>query len=77
MGLFITKEIDPRLKKEGIPVTDENRYLVYNIGPGIIPLLAEKKLSPAKKAALERYMRINGKKAQETQIAWAKRRGQH
>lgn len=75
MGLFITKEIDPRLKKEGIPVTDENRYLVYNIGPGIIPLLAGKKLSPKKKADLERYMRINGKKAEETQIAWAKRQG--
>ena len=75
MGLFITKEIDPRLKKEGIPVTDENRYLVYNIGPGIIPLLAGKKISPEKKASLERYMRINGKKAEETQIAWAKRQG--
>ena len=75
MGLFITKEIDPRLKKEGIPVTDENRYLVYNIGPGIIPLLAGKKISPEKKASLERYMRINGKKPEETQIAWAKRQG--
>ena len=75
MALFITKEIDPRLKKEGIPVIDENRYLVYNIGTGIIPLLAGKKLSPERKADLERYMRINGKKVEETQIAWAKRQG--
>lgn len=73
MALLISKEIDPALKRYGIPITDENRYLVYNIGSGVLPLLAGKNVSNS--AKLEKSMRLNGKKANETQQQWLKRQG--
>lgn len=76
MALYITKEIDPALKRYGIPITDENRYLVYNIGSGVLPLLAGKTIKNTKlRKDIERAMKLNGKKANETQQQWLKRQG--
>lgn len=76
MALYITKEIDLSLKRNGIPITDENRYLVYNVGNGVLPLLAGKTIKNAKqREKLEKFMRVNGKKANETQQQWLKRQG--
>lgn len=76
MALYITKEIDPALKRYGIPITDENRYLVYNIGNGVLPLLAGKTIKNTKlRKDIERAMKLNGKKANETQQQWLKRQG--
>ena len=75
MALYITKEIDPTLKRKGIPITDENRYLNYNIGNGILPLLAGENINAEKRKKLEKLMILNGKKGKETQQQWLKRQG--
>lgn len=67
-GLLAKQNADI-LKKNGLPVTGENLYMLHNIGPGVISALKGGSVN----AATEKAMRQNGKRSGESAAQFAKR----
>lgn len=66
---LLAKQNAEILKKNGLPVTGENLYMLHNIGPGVISALKGGGVS----AATEKAMRHNGKKSSESAAQFARR----